>query len=157
MVEIDTKLYNDIKLYCKVNNLKIKDFINKLLKRAFTIEKYGEKPFANTSSSVIITPFNIVTNSTPVNTCAGKKLVENKFITTEISPEIAQTLPTKEEQAVEKIKDLIENQVSVPAEIMEAVDEHFFELLGDTETEKKEKKTTEIKKNETNKKKKRTL
>ena len=47
MVEIDTKLYNDIKLYCKTNNLIIKEFINKLLKKAFTIEKYGETPFAS--------------------------------------------------------------------------------------------------------------
>lgn len=47
MVEIDTKLYNDIKLYCKTNNLIIKDFINKLLKKAFTIEKYGETPFVS--------------------------------------------------------------------------------------------------------------
>ena len=47
MVEIETKLYNDIKLYCKVNNLIIKDFINKLLKKAFTIEKYGETPFTS--------------------------------------------------------------------------------------------------------------
>lgn len=47
MVEIDTKLYNEIKLYCKANNLIIKDFINKLLKKSFTIEKYGETPFAS--------------------------------------------------------------------------------------------------------------
>ena len=45
MVEIEQKLYNDIKDYCKLNGLVIKDFINKLLKKSFTVEKYGEKPF----------------------------------------------------------------------------------------------------------------
>lgn len=45
MVEIDKKLYSDIKEYCKINNLIIKDFINKLLKQAFMVEKYGETPF----------------------------------------------------------------------------------------------------------------
>lgn len=45
MVEIEQKLYNDIKEYCKLNHLVIKDFVNKLLRKAFTIEKYGEKPF----------------------------------------------------------------------------------------------------------------
>jgi hypothetical protein len=31
--------------------------------------------------------------------------------------------------AVEKIKEMIEEQVSLPAEIAEAVDEHFFEMI----------------------------
>lgn len=44
MVDIEEKLYSDIKKYCKVNNLKIGEFINKLLKKAFMVEKYGEKP-----------------------------------------------------------------------------------------------------------------
>lgn len=41
---IDKTLYQEIKEYCKLNNLKVKDFINTLLRKAFTIEKYGEKP-----------------------------------------------------------------------------------------------------------------
>lgn len=44
-MEIDKKLNNDITAYCKENGLNKKDFINKLLKKAFNIEKYGEKPF----------------------------------------------------------------------------------------------------------------
>ena len=45
-VEIDEKLYNDIKVYCSLNALKIKAFVNELLKKAFIIEKYGETPFS---------------------------------------------------------------------------------------------------------------
>ena len=55
MVEIEQKLYNDIKEYCKLNGLVIKDFINKLLKKSFTVEKYGEKPFS--TNEVVSAPY----------------------------------------------------------------------------------------------------
>lgn len=43
-MEIEKKLYSEIKEYCKLNQLKIGDFINDLLKKAFNIEKFGEAP-----------------------------------------------------------------------------------------------------------------
>lgn len=43
-MEIDKKLYQEIKDYCKLNNLKVGEFINSLLRKAFNIEKYGEIP-----------------------------------------------------------------------------------------------------------------
>ena len=95
MVEIENKLYSEIKEYCKLNGLVIKDFINKLLKKAFTVEKYGDKPFS-------------------IESVPQKK--SSKL----------------EQEAVDKIKDIIENQVSVPPKIMEVVDEHFFEMLVDS-------------------------
>jgi hypothetical protein len=49
-----------------------------------------------------------------------------------------QMTKTAEAEACEKIKDLIENQVSVPPEIMEIVDEHFFEMLDEPKTQKQE-------------------
>ena len=45
MVNIDNELYNEIKDYCRINNLKIGAYINQLLKKAFMIDKYGETPF----------------------------------------------------------------------------------------------------------------
>lgn len=41
---IDEKLHKDIKDYCKYNNLKIKDYINSLLKTAFMNDLYGFRP-----------------------------------------------------------------------------------------------------------------
>lgn len=43
-VKIEEKLYNSISDYCNINNLKICNFINELLKKQFMLEKYGSKP-----------------------------------------------------------------------------------------------------------------
>lgn len=51
MVELDKKLHKDIKEYCQLNGLVMKDFVNKLLKKAFMVEKYGERPFAEPKMS----------------------------------------------------------------------------------------------------------
>jgi len=45
-VQINEKLYNNILEYCKLNNLKIKDYINEILGKCFLAEKYGDTPFA---------------------------------------------------------------------------------------------------------------
>lgn len=90
MIELDKKLHKEIKEYCQLNGLIMKDFVNKLLKKAFMVEKYGDKPFAEPKMSNL------------------------------------------EKEAIEKIKDMVENQVDLPVEIAEAMEEvDFFELLGD--------------------------
>ena len=152
MVEIDKKLYQEIKDYCKLNNLVIKDFVSKLLRKAFTIEKYGDRPFAE--------------NNITVGNDTTQKLRDSVFAKTEVNPSYYGELKTDnrvigkmelpdeppynnvmvttehindlETQAIEKIKDLVENQVSVPAEIREIVDEHFFDMLGDEKPVKTE-------------------
>jgi len=48
-IDIENKLHNDIKEYCRMNGLVMKDFVNKLLKKSFTVEKYGETPFGEVS------------------------------------------------------------------------------------------------------------
>lgn len=62
---IETKLHNEIKEYCKLNNLKINVFINELLKKAFMREKYGEAPF--NVKPKISTELNIRELSPPYN------------------------------------------------------------------------------------------
>ena len=49
MIDIDEKLHKEIKEYCKANNLKIGQFVTELLRKAFIVEKYGDRPpmFAN--------------------------------------------------------------------------------------------------------------
>ena len=55
MIEIDKKLHKDIKEYCQLNGIVMKDFVNKLLKKAFMVEKYGDKPFS--SNNVVWMPY----------------------------------------------------------------------------------------------------
>lgn len=94
MIELDKKLHKDIKEYCQLNGLIMKDFVNRLLKKAFMVEKYGDKPFAEPKMSNL------------------------------------------EQEAIEKIKDMVEGQVDLPIEIAEAMEEvDFFELLGDEQNE----------------------
>ena len=43
-MRIDNNLKRDIENYCTLNDLNVDVFINKILKKAFLIEKYGDKP-----------------------------------------------------------------------------------------------------------------
>ena len=46
-MQIDKGLYIEINEYCKLNGLKTRDFIHKILNEAFLKEKYGDTPFFN--------------------------------------------------------------------------------------------------------------
>lgn len=43
-MEIDKSLYNEIKAYCEINGLNTREYIHRLLKKAFMVDKYGEVP-----------------------------------------------------------------------------------------------------------------
>ena len=43
-VNIEDKLYEDIREYCRLNKLTISVFVNDLLKRNFMVEKYDDAP-----------------------------------------------------------------------------------------------------------------
>ena len=43
-VNIPRDLFSEIETYCKANDKEVTPFIVKLLRAAFTIEKYGSKP-----------------------------------------------------------------------------------------------------------------
>jgi hypothetical protein len=45
-MQIDKQLYDEIHEYCKLNELKTRDFIHKILREAFNKEKFGDSPFA---------------------------------------------------------------------------------------------------------------
>jgi hypothetical protein len=44
VINITDKLYKEIDRYCKLNNLETEKHIGELLRKAFTVEKYGERP-----------------------------------------------------------------------------------------------------------------
>lgn len=43
-MEIDKALYSEIKAYCDINGLKPREYVHKLLKKAFMEDKYGKMP-----------------------------------------------------------------------------------------------------------------
>lgn len=63
---LDKDLYNEINEYCKINNLKTRDFIHKLLKEAFLVQKYGDSPFNNKTThsfeSVVLVTDKLLAN-----------------------------------------------------------------------------------------------
>lgn len=110
MVEIETKLYNDIKAYCKLNNLVIKDFINRLLKKAFTIEKYGETPFATSikvEKEVIYSIPKIKTSTDNSNENIMEKSITQEVYNKTLGSEIVSCTPdTKNETNKKKKRQL---------------------------------------------------
>ena len=50
---LDVDLEKEIKAYCKLNNLKFTVFVNDMIRKQFSIEKYGDIPFGK-----IINPLN---------------------------------------------------------------------------------------------------
>lgn len=54
-IKINEKLLCDIINYCELNNITDKnEFINKIIKKGFNIEKYGDKPSVNKKSDTTI-------------------------------------------------------------------------------------------------------
>jgi len=48
-INISKELFVEIKTYCEVNNKDLGVLVNKLLREAFTIEKFGVKPNTTTN------------------------------------------------------------------------------------------------------------
>lgn len=44
-ISINDKLYDEIKSYCSLNNMKITDFCNEALQNAIAYSKFGDAPF----------------------------------------------------------------------------------------------------------------
>lgn len=45
-ISISERLYNNIKEYCKLNELKLNVFVEELIQKSFNVEKFGDTPFA---------------------------------------------------------------------------------------------------------------
>ena len=92
---LDKQLYNEINEYCKLNDLKTRDFIHKILKEGFMKEKYGEFPFKFTSVPQL--PDNAVKKI--------EDLDEKQF---SLPPEVVESIDDK---LVESKKEIEEIQV----------------------------------------------
>lgn len=70
MIQVQNDLYDEIKEFCDVNELKINVFINELLQKGLMIEKYGDTPFASYVPNV----------SKPTVTVDGVEYTEEEII-----------------------------------------------------------------------------
>ena len=55
-ISISGKLYNEIKEYCTLNELKLNFFVETLLSKAFRIEKFGATPFEARGEVLVLEP-----------------------------------------------------------------------------------------------------
>ena len=55
-VSIDDKLYGDIKDYCDINNLRMREYVETLIRESFMVDKYGATPFAKDTNSIEAKP-----------------------------------------------------------------------------------------------------
>lgn len=80
-MKVNFDLYNEIEEYCKLNHIEnIDKFINKLIQKGFTIEKYGDK-----MQNIVIVPEKIAIEEVdePIDEPIVEPVVEK-------SPEIPQ-------------------------------------------------------------------
>jgi hypothetical protein len=67
MIELDKKLHKEIKEYCQLNGMVMKEYVNSLLKKAFIADKFGDTPFQRgMEDSPIVT--NNEVNPKPIKT-----------------------------------------------------------------------------------------
>lgn len=90
---LDKQLYNEINEYCKLNDLKTRDFIHKILKEGFMKEKYGDSPFKFTSVPQL--PDNAVKKI--------EDLVENQF---PLPPEVIEPIDNKSVEPKKEIEEI---------------------------------------------------
>ena len=90
---IDEILYQDIKEYCELNNIKTNVFINKILKKSFMIEKFGESPFENIKKQKDIIETNVQDN----NSFKKEEIKEKPYINDAIEEKTKETSILKEE------------------------------------------------------------
>lgn len=96
-MQLDKKLYEEINAYCKLNSLKTRDFIHKILKDAFLKEKYGDSPFAFNKKTESITAEQVIEDKP---TGSNDNIEEMITTVVEISEKVHQTgitplLPTQ--------------------------------------------------------------
>lgn len=115
-ISIDEKLYSDIKEYCELNGLKITEFVESLLRKTFTLEKFGDVPFGKVDKD----PEPVVVHARIVNSV--DHITTNMILTPEGQAQIIDG--TK--KADEEMQEIAKNCENLE-EVQEAVDNLVFE------------------------------
>ena len=103
-VSIDDKLYGDIKDYCDINNLRMREYVETLIRKSFMVDKYGATPFAKETHNIEPEP--------AVKEEPKKEILKKEIPTTTIEPQ-AKVEETPKEIIAEKPKEeipIVENK-----------------------------------------------
>lgn len=83
----DSKLYDQIVEYCKINGLKVSNLITEMVRKQFMIEKYGDTPFTTYETTII--------NNNPVSSLTVDVTIEKP--NEDESVEIVKNVKTNDE------------------------------------------------------------
>lgn len=97
----DNKLYDQIVEYCKLNSLKVSDFITEMVRKQFMIEKYGDTPFTTYETTIInYNPVSSLTVDVIIEKPIEDELIKNAKTNDEITnPSIVSVPYTIEENS----------------------------------------------------------
>ena len=104
-IEISDKTYEDLREFCRLNDLKIGQFADKLIREGLMIEMYGDVPFTNYRK--------------PVQDQAGAVKTAMVRLKEQESPE-----------AETKIMDSGDIMFGNQDDVAEAIDKHMGEIVG---------------------------
>lgn len=130
-MEIDKKLLDEIKCYCRMNNLKLGAFVNDLLRKAFNEEKFGKGPMLNKNNNFSrIIRYNMEEQPMTVMETLEKELKEEEEKANKI----------KEEKLCEIYEDLEKRDTLTRQNIAK----QWETLLNTNDIEKKEVKRRKL-------------
>lgn len=104
---IEEKILQDYKDYCELNNIDLGKFINKTLRNALLVEKYGDSPFPRHEQEPYAPPAK---NNESKSTDNGEFVTEKK-LEVEVTP-VKKTRPRKPKK--EEIKVDIKEVTTTP-------------------------------------------
>lgn len=134
-VEINDKTFEDLRDFCKLNDLKIGQYADKLIRDGLMIEMYGDVPFMNyrKPSEIKSMPVKEYGLSTPKDEAIPIEIPkpEGKLMYLEPQQEIRDRMIEAVEKVEIPVPDKLKKQQDIPPEIQKVIDEHFWDMLED--------------------------
>lgn len=132
-IEISDKTYEDLKEFCRLNDLKIGQFADKLIRDGLMIEMYGDVPFTNYRKPV--------SEAKEIPVTEVFKVMEEKAPQEDIPPEIAQVVQDNwfemlgEDEKIDQDQEKVQyiEAPPIPEDVIErkkALDKEFLENIG---------------------------
>lgn len=115
-ISIDEKLYSEIKEYCELNGLKLNEFVESLLRKTFTLEKFGDVPFGKVDEE----PEHIVVKTKLINP------IDRITVNAKLTPDGELQILDDMKKADEEMQEIVKNTENLE-EVQEDIDNLVFE------------------------------